>query len=98
KYYAQQEVLTRFGVDVTALEAEEQSKVNNSSNSSSSSSSAVANKGDSNNDNQETDGEEEEEEEEWSKQTDEATGAIYYFNTVTGESSWVDPRAAAAAK
>ena len=29
----------------------------------------------------------------WEKHVDESTGATYYFNTATGESSWVDPEA-----
>lgn len=36
-------------------------------------------------------GEEEEGEGGWEKFADETTGAIYYFNTATGESSWTKP-------
>ena len=40
----------------------------------------------------ESQGEEDEEEEGgWEKCTDDTTGAIYYFNTATGESSWTVP-------
>ena len=48
----------------------------------------------------ENEGENEEEEEEesvgWQRFKDESTGAYYYFNSSTGESSWQDPNAAAA--
>lgn len=87
KYYAQQEVLTRFGVDIAAMET---GKVTGEGSSSSSSSGAD---GGANNNNEEQQVEEEEEEE-WTKHTDESTGATYYFNNVTGESSWTDPKAA----
>lgn len=88
KYYAQQEVLTRFGVDVAAMEATTAQASNSSSSSSSNNAAATDESTKGNQDGTEGD----EEEELWTKHTDEATGAVYYFNNETGESSWEDPR------
>jgi hypothetical protein len=77
RYYAQQAVLARFGIDLNTIDATPEVV-------------PVV-------DTDVAEDEEEEEEEEvdssecWTKQTDEATGATYYFNTATGESSWVEP-------
>eukprot|EP01034_Spumella_vulgaris_P039440 gene39440-48738_t len=82
KYYAQQAVLARFGIDVNTIDAtpEEVPVVVDTATE------------------EVEEGEDEEEEEVevdvsacWTKQVDESTGAMYYFNTATGESSWVDP-------
>lgn len=101
KYYAQQAVLARFGIDVTATDAatsapETVAGVGAASSSSSSAAplvDAVAQYASAD----EEEGEENEEDDGgaeeggWSKETDDTTGAIYYFNSATGESSWEQP-------
>lgn len=92
KYYAQQSVLARYGIDLSAYGegVEEPAEAAGASSSSSAAATGA----------EETAAaaplEEEaaggEEEPEWAPHTDEATGATYYFNSSTGESSWTDPR------
>ncbi len=99
KYYAQQSVLSRYGIDLTAYGDEEGQPVATEATTSSSSSAAApaSEQSEPANDLAATAADEEEEEEEeaaadeWVKHTDEATGASYYFNEATGESSWTEP-------